>query len=152
MPSFNRNEKTTCTNCGLVVKTIILSRYKKSCSKWTKSSLKRPNIFCKGQSQMNHLLTTKLAVSVLEAKSKCLTCEKNFLSFYSVQKHKESEHGNPSRIQDITVNLEPMMCDYRYQELAKSSQLVNTFWLTLISSEVHSKYSVLYQLTLLPVS
>ena len=69
---------------------------------------------------MNHHLTTKHAVSVLVAKTKCLTCQKDFPSVYSLQKHKESEHGILSRFQDLTVDLEPIMGDYHNQELREA--------------------------------
>ena len=75
--------------------------------------------FSAKQREMNHHLTTKTAVSVLEAKTKCITCEKDFLSFYSLQKHQKFEHGKFSRIQDLTVDLEPIMGDYHDQELCE---------------------------------
>ena len=95
-PSLDRSKERTCLNCGLIVKNSNLSRHKKSCTRGTKSCLKCPNFYCKTQSEMNQHLKTKHAVSVLEAKMKCVTCEKTFSSFFSLQKHKKSEHGKPS--------------------------------------------------------
>ena len=56
-------------------------------------------------------------MSVLEAKTKCLSCEKKFLNFYSLQKHKKSEDGKLSRIQHLTVDLQPIMCDCHDQQI-----------------------------------
>ena len=49
---------------------------------------------------------------MLEAKTKCLACEKDFPSFHSLEKHKKSEHSKLLGTQDITVDLEPFMGDY----------------------------------------
>ena len=148
----NQNEKTTCTNCGLTVKKLNLSRHNRSCTKRTNLCLKFPNFFCKTQGELNHHLTTNVAMSVLEVKIKRLTRGKDCPSFYFLRKHKKCELSKLSRIQDLSVDLERFMGDYVDQELAKSSQLVSIFWLILNSSEVDSAFSILHLLMLFPVS
>ena len=54
---------------------------------------------------------------VLETKTNCLICEKDFPSFYSLQRHKKSEHGKLSRNLDLTVDLELIMGDYLDRKL-----------------------------------
>ena len=66
---------------------------------------------------MNHHLATKHAVWISEAKTKSLTSEKSFGSFYSLQNHKKSEKGKLAQNQDRTVNLEPIVRDYHDKEL-----------------------------------
>ena len=119
MPSLDRFEKTTCAKCGLIAKKFNLSLHKNCCTKVTKACLTPPNFFCKTQSETNHRLTTKHVVSVLETKTNCLICEKDFPSFYSLQRHKKSEHGKLSRNPDLTVDLELIMGDYLDRKLLK---------------------------------
>ena len=56
----------------------------------------------KTQSEVNHYLTTKHAVSVLETNI-FFSCEKDFPGFtLCLQKHKESEHSKLSRNEGLT--------------------------------------------------
>ena len=64
----------------------------------------------------------------------------DFPRFYSLQKHKTIDLGKFSRIQDLTVDLEPFLGVYHDQELSKELQFCQHF---LIDSEfVRSKQHV----------
>ena len=70
---------------------------------------------------------------VIEVETKCLKCEKDVRSIYSLQKNKKFRLSKLPRIQDLTVDLEPNMGDYHGQELRGELTACQNF---LLDSEV----------------
>ena len=133
MPSINRNEKVTCSYYGTSVSKQNLSCHKKYCTRGTKTCPHCPNFYYKTQKDLNHHIATKHAVSYPDGRTKCSSCEKEFPSYYSLQKHKKSEHGKRSRIQDVNVDLDSFMSDHRDQELREELTTCKHF---LVDSEL----------------
>ena len=69
---------------------------------------------------------------MLEAKTKFSVCEKDFPSFYFLQKHKKSRHFKLSRIQDFTADLQQVKSNYHDQALRKELKACQQF---LVDSE-----------------
>ena len=117
MPSLDRNQQTICNYCGKKVKKVNLSLHKKSRASGTQSCPQCPNFLCKTQTEMDHHTATNHAKPSMIAKTKCIICEEEYPSFYSLQRHKKSVHGTTSRIQIVNVTLDTFMVDYDDQAL-----------------------------------
>ena len=74
-------------------------------------------VFGKTQKELNHHIAAKHPTSYADAKTKYSSCEKEFPSCYSLQKHKQSERGKWSQAPDVNVNLDSIKRDHRDPEL-----------------------------------
>ena len=133
MPFVNRKVKVICSYNGTTVSKTNLSRHRKSCTRGTETCLQCPNFYCQTQKELNHHIGTKHAVSYPDGRTKCSSCEKEFPGYNSLQKHKKSEHGKRSRIQDVKVDLDLFISAHRDQGLREELTTCKHF---LVDSEL----------------
>ena len=95
MPSLNRNEKVKCEDCGKEYRRDHAARHHKSCARGVISC---PECnYCTYNQQEMKLHTSKKHVKSNPKSTKCVSCEKEFPSYYSLQQHRKKDHGMKAR-------------------------------------------------------
>ena len=77
MASLDRNQQTTCSYCGKMVKELNLSLHKKSCASGAKSCPQCPKFAARLKPEMDHLTATKHAITSMIAKEKAIFMKKS---------------------------------------------------------------------------
>ena len=95
MPSLNRNEKVQCGDCGNLYVRAHAARHRKNCVRGV-ISCSECMYFTYNQQEMN-FHTSKKHVKSNPKSTKCLSCEKEFPSYYSLQRHRKKDHGMKAR-------------------------------------------------------
>ena len=95
MPSLNRNEKVKCEDCGKEYRRADAARHRKSCVRGV-ISCPQCNYWTYNQQKMN-FHTSKKHVKSNPKSTKCVSCEKEFPSYYSLQQHRKKDHGVKAR-------------------------------------------------------
>ena len=95
MPSLNKNEKVKCEDCGKEYRRDNAARHRKSCVRGV-ISCPECNYCTYNQQEMN-FHTSKKHVKSNPKSTKCVSCEKEFASYYSLQQHRKKDHGMKAR-------------------------------------------------------
>ena len=93
MPSFNRNEKVTCENCGTQAAKLNLPRHKKRCSVGTLYCTQCPNFSTKSQDDLNYHFARKHSAPKPDVIFKCKLGYQEFPGFYALRQHRNTQHG-----------------------------------------------------------
>ena len=111
MPALNRNEKVVCDNCGKQYVRQQAARHKKSCQGGTLSCPKCPNYFTKSQAELSYHIAKKHGPSTPKLSTTCTLCWEEFPSYYSLQRHKRTQHQIGSQIGGGPADLSTVMGD-----------------------------------------
>ena len=93
MPALRRNVKVTCGDCGISVTKKHLSRNKLSCSGGKLYCPKCPNFSTKSGNDLNYHIAKKHSVTRPSITYKCKLCHAEFIGFYALRQHKNTQHG-----------------------------------------------------------
>ena len=100
LPALNWNEKVKCEDCGKDYRRANAARQSKNCV--------RGVISCP---QLVHTTSKKPAVK------KCVSCEKEFPSYYSLQQHRKKDHGLKERkTSDSVADLNKILENKEYSD------------------------------------
>ena len=102
MPALNRNEKVKCGDCGKEYRRSDAARHRKSCARGV-ISCPECNYCTYNQQEMNYHAAKRHAQSTSKQSTVCSSCEQEFPSYYSLQKHRRKEHGAKQRRPSDTV-------------------------------------------------
>ena len=95
MPALNRNEKGKWEGCGKDYRGDNASRHRKSCVRGLISS---PECnYCTYNQHEIIFHTSKKHVNSTPKTTKCVSCEKEFPSYYSLQQHRKKDYGLKAR-------------------------------------------------------
>ena len=109
MPALNRNEKVKSEDCGKDYRRANAARHRKSC---VRGVISCPECsYCTYNQQEMNFHTSKKHVKSTPKSTKCVSCEKEFPNYYSLQKHRKKDHGLKARktsdfVSDLNKNLE----------------------------------------------
>ena len=117
MPSFNRNKRVTCDNCGVQITKHNLARHRKSCSAGTLYCPKCPNFFTKSRDDLNYHIAKKHSVPRPSITYKCKLCYAEFFGFYALRQHKNTQHGTQIGFGVSNFNVEDISGDVDDQSL-----------------------------------
>ena len=103
MPALNRNEKMKCEDCAQEYRRADAARHRKRCEK--QKELKFPNcyFYTKSKKEVGCHVAKKHAQPSSKQSTVCPSCEQEFPSYYSLQKHRRKEHGAQQRKPSDTV-------------------------------------------------
>ena len=102
MPSLNRNEKVKCEDCDKEYRRSDATRHRKNCARGV-ISCSECRYFSYSKQEMSYQVAKKHAPSTSKQSTVCSSCEKEFLSYYSLQQHRRKEHGAKQRKPSDTV-------------------------------------------------
>ena len=91
-----------------------------------------PNFYCKTQKKLHHI-AIKRGVSYPDVNTKYSCCEKEPPSYYTLQKHKHSEHGKRSQMRNLIMDLDSLMND---QQDLEQREVLTTCKQFLVVSEL----------------
>ena len=95
MPALSRNEKGKCQDCSKMYVRKNAARHRKSC---VRGVIFSPEcIYCTYNQQEMNFHTSKKHVKSTPKSTKCVSCEKEFPSYYSFQQHRKKDHGMKAR-------------------------------------------------------
>ena len=95
MPALNRNEKKKCEDCGKEYRRADAARHRKSC---VRGVISCPECnYCSYNQQEMNFHSSKKHVKSTPKSTKCVSCEKEFASYYSLQQHRKKDHGMKAR-------------------------------------------------------
>ena len=117
MPALNRNEKVVCDNCGKQYVRQQAARHKKSCQGGTLSCPKCPNYSTKSQAELSYHIAKKHGPSTPKLSTTCTLCWEEFPSYYSLQRHKRTQHQIGSQIGGGAADLSTVMGDLDDEQL-----------------------------------
>ena len=90
-----RNEKVKCKDCGKEYSRANAARHRKSC---VRGVISCPECsYCAYNQQEMIFHTSKKHVKSTAKSAKCVSCEKDFRSYYSLQQHRKKAHGLKAR-------------------------------------------------------
>ena len=104
MPALDRNEKTTCDECGTQTTKKNILRHKTRCSAGTLYCTQCPNFSTTSQADLIYHNAKKHATPRVKNTHKCKNCLKEFSGFYALRQHKTSEHGLQMKLAEFDVN------------------------------------------------
>ena len=95
MPALNRNEKVKCEDCSKMYVRINAARHRKN---FVRGVIFCPECsYCTYNQQEMTFHTSKKHVKSNPKTTKFVSCEKKFLSYYSLQQHRKKDHGMKAR-------------------------------------------------------
>ena len=127
MPSFNRNEKVTCENCGVQITKNNLARHKKSCSAGTLYCSKCPNFSTKSRDDLNYHIAKQHSAAGPSKSYKCNLCNTDFPGLYAVRQHKSTQHGTQIGFRAKNIDVEDIVGDVNDQSLREELQSCRHF-------------------------
>ena len=133
MPSLSRNEKVTCENCGTQITKLNLARHKKSCSVGTLHCNQSPNSSTKSQNDLIYHIAKKHSAPKSDITFKCKLFYQEFLGFYALRQHRNTQHGIQIGSGARDVNLEHIVGDVEDQSLREELRSCQHF---LVDSEL----------------
>ena len=132
MPSLDRYEKVECENCGTQTTKLNLARQKKSCSAGTLYCTHCPNFSTKSQNDLNYHIAKKHSTPKPDVTFKCTLCYQEFLGFYALCQHRNTQHGMQIGSGTRDVNLEKIVGDVEDDSLREELHSCQHF---LVDSE-----------------
>ena len=133
MPSLNRNEKVTCENCGTQTTKLNLARHKKRCSVGTLYCTYCPNFSTMSQNDLNYHIAKKHSAPKPEVTFKCKLCFQEFLGFYALLQHRNTQHGMQIGSGTRDVDVEHIVGDVEDHSLREELRSCQHF---LVDSEL----------------
>ena len=132
MPALDRNVKVTRENCGTSVTKINLSRHKSRCSGGTMYCPKCPNFSTKSGDDLNYHIAKQHSAAASSITYKSKLCHAEFLGFYALRQHKNTQHGTQIGFRASIIDMEDIVGDVDDQSLREELQLCRHF---LVDSE-----------------
>ena len=99
MPAKDRNLPVNCENCGKSVVKAHIARHRKTCLMGTLYCKKRNcNFAKKNAAELSYHIAKAHGAKVRNTLNKCVVCQKQFPSFYSLQLHRKKAHQASTKI------------------------------------------------------
>ena len=120
MSALNRNEKVRSEDCGIEYNRANASRHRRRCVRGVISCPEK-SYFAYNQQEI-FFRTSKMHVNSTPKSTKCVSCEKDYQSYYPFQQHRKKDHGLKARktsdsVADLNKILENEMENERHKEL-----------------------------------
>ena len=133
MPSLIRKEKVTSENCGNQTTRNNIVRHKKRCSVGTLYCTQCPNFSTKSQNDLNYHIAKKHSAPKPDTTFKCKLCYAEFLGFYALRQHRNTQHGTQIGSGTRDVDLEQLVGDVEDHSLREELRSCQHF---LVDSEL----------------
>ena len=105
MPAKDRNLPVNCENCGKSVVKAHIARHRKTCMMGTLYCKKRNcNFATKNAAELSYHIAKAHGAKVRNTLNKCVVCQKQFPSFYSLQLHRKTAHQANTKIGSSSTN------------------------------------------------
>ena len=117
MPALDRNDKVTCGHCGTLVTKKNLFRHKSRCSGGALYCPKCRNFCTKSREDIIYHITKKHSVPRLSITYKCRLCHEEFLGFFALRQHKNTQHGTQIGFGTSNIDVEDIVGDVDDQSL-----------------------------------
>ena len=105
MPAKDRNLRVNCENCGKSVVKAHIARHRKTCMMGTLYCKKRNcNFATKNAAELSYHIAKAHGAKVRNTLNKCVVCQKQFPSFYSLQLHRKKAHQASTKIGSSSTN------------------------------------------------
>ena len=108
IPALNRNEKVKCEGCGKEYSRANAAQHRKSC---VRGVISCPECsYCTYNKQQMNFHTSKKHVKSTPKSTKCVSCEKEFSSYYLLQQHRKIDHGlNARKMSESVADLNKIL-------------------------------------------
>ena len=105
MPAKDRNLPINCKKCGKSVVKAHIARHRNTCMMWTLYCKKRNcNFATKNAAELSYHIAKAHGAKVRNTLNKCVVCQKQFPSFYSLQLHRKNVHQTSTKIESSNTN------------------------------------------------
>ena len=105
MPAKDRNLSINCEKCGKFVVKAHIARHRKTCMMGTLYCMKRNcNFATKNAAELSYHIAKAHGAKIRNTLKKCVVCQKQFLSFYSLQLHRKKVHQASAKIGSSSTN------------------------------------------------
>ena len=99
MPAKDRNLSVNCEKCGKSVVETNIARHRKTCTMGTLSCKKKNcNFATKNNAELSYHIAKAHGARVRNTLNKCVVCQKQFPSFYSLQLHRKKAHQASTKV------------------------------------------------------
>ena len=99
MPAKDRNLPVNCEKCGKSIAKYNIARHRKTCMMGTLYCKKRNcNFATKNSAELSYHIAKAHGAKVRNTLNKCVVCQKQFPSFYSLQLHRRKVHQASTKI------------------------------------------------------
>ena len=105
MPAKDQNLPVNCENFGKSVVKAHIARHRKTCMMGTLYCKKRNcNFAAKNAAELSYHIAKAHGAKVRNTLNKCVVCQKQFPSFYSLQLHRKKAHQASTKIGSSSTN------------------------------------------------
>ena len=136
MPALDRNVKVTCGDFGTSVTKYNLSRHKSRCGGETLYCSKCPILYTKSRDDLNYHIAKQHSAAGPSKIYKCNLCHAEFLGFYALRQHNNTQHGKQIGFGASNIDVEDIMGDVDDQCLREELQSCKHF---LVDSEIQKR-------------
>ena len=119
MPALDRNVQVTCENFGTSVTMKNLSQHKSRCSGGTLYCPKCPNFSTTSKDDLNYHIAKKHSVPRSSITYKCKLCHAEFIGFYALRQHKNTQHETQNGFGANNIDVEDIVGDSDDRSLRK---------------------------------
>ena len=127
MPSLIRKENITCESFGTQATRNNIVRHKKISSAGTFFCTQSPNFSKLSQNDLHYHVAKKHSFPKPSITYKCKTCHAEFLGFYALRQHKNTQHGTQIGFQASNIDVEDMLGDVDDQSLREELESCKHF-------------------------
>ena len=105
MPAKDRNLSINCEKCGKSVVKTNIARHRKTCMMGTLYCKKRNcNLATKNAAELSYHIAKAHGAKVRNTLNKCVVCQKQFPSFYSLQLRRKKAHQASTKVGSSSTN------------------------------------------------
>ena len=133
MPALDRNVIVTCENCGVQITKLNFARHKKSCSAGTLYCTQCPIFSTLSQDDLKYHIAKQHSAAGSSKTYKCILCHAEFLGFYALRQHKNTQNGKQIGFGASIIDVEDIVGDVDDQSLREELQSCRHF---LVDSEI----------------
>ena len=105
MPSKDRNLSVNCEKCGKSIVKTNIARHRKTCMMGTLYCKKKNcNFATKNAAELSYHIAKAHGAKIRNTVNKCVVCQKQFPSFYSLQLHHKKAHQASTKVGSSSTN------------------------------------------------